>query len=182
MDPRIDFWTLPEYRLTGYLTERVEKAFYKRCPPEERPLFIQAENTPQPHSAESPQADISRQTSRSTKAPHTDEEKQEENASETVQSSEKPSEGPPAPSGKPEKAKKHDANLAFALHNVFWFQFWSAGICKLFGGSYTRVPLERRIMIVMVPYPRHSQHNHAARQPGPPQLAVCLVHICACIR
>ena len=26
--PRLDFWALPDYRLTGYLTERVEKAFY----------------------------------------------------------------------------------------------------------------------------------------------------------
>ena len=35
-----DLWALPENQLTHPLAQRVEKAFYSRCPPESRPTFL----------------------------------------------------------------------------------------------------------------------------------------------
>lgn len=37
----VDFWKLPDQRLTQTLTEELEKNFYARCPPEKRPVFTQ---------------------------------------------------------------------------------------------------------------------------------------------
>lgn len=46
-------------------------------------------------------------------------------------SDEKVQEEPQTKAGKP---KKHDANLGMALHNVFWVEWWTAGIFKLISG------------------------------------------------
>ena len=122
--PRLDFWALPDYRLTGYLTERVEKAFYKRCPTEERPTFILESEGGDPGN---PHEDASRQPSRPGKTPR--------NEASDICREDLPEPGRGAgakqaldvPRSQARgKTEKHDANLGMALHNVFWLQWWTA--------------------------------------------------------
>ena len=35
-----DFWELPQPQLTSSITDKIEKNFYLRCPPEKRPRFM----------------------------------------------------------------------------------------------------------------------------------------------
>ena len=35
-----DFWELPQPQLTSSITDKIEKNFYLRCPPEKRPWFM----------------------------------------------------------------------------------------------------------------------------------------------
>ncbi|KAH9919495.1 multidrug resistance-associated ABC transporter [Epithele typhae] len=136
-----DFWTLPNSRLTGHLTERVEHSFYRRCPPEERPTFIR-------DPAAGPQASgVSRQSSVSSETQHAEDEKQEDKATAEATSKRKAHSTPPetTKSGKP---RKYDANLAIALHNVFWVQWWTAGIFKLFSDTLnTCTPLVNQVLL-----------------------------------
>ena len=124
----VDFWSLPDHRLTGYLTERVERSFYRRCPPEERPAFIQENEDGDVSKLANGGVNVPLQSLRSTKTP--------KNAGESKSASEQLDEPrgeiPPTEGG---KSKKHDANLAIALHNVFWLQWWTAGIFKLISGT-----------------------------------------------
>ena len=127
----VDFWSLPDSRLTGYLTERVERSFYRRCPPEERPAFIQENEDGDVSKLAIDGVNVPLQSLRSTKTPkNAGESKSEEKASEKL--NEPRGEILPTEGG---KSKKHDANLAIALHNVFWLQWWTAGIFKLISGT-----------------------------------------------
>ena len=94
---------MPDYHLTGNLTERVEKAFYARCLPEERPAFIR----------ESADASANVVATDALERPSTS----------------------ATPGDKKQSAANHDANLAYALHNVFWLQWWTAGACMLIAGT-----------------------------------------------
>ncbi|PPQ74022.1 hypothetical protein CVT26_006961 [Gymnopilus dilepis] len=45
-----DFWELPRARLTSTLSDKVEKNFYERCPPEKRPRYMRGPDAVQPSS------------------------------------------------------------------------------------------------------------------------------------
>ena len=38
-----DLWELPQHQLTSAITDKTEKNFYSRCPPEKRPRFMDKE-------------------------------------------------------------------------------------------------------------------------------------------
>ncbi|KAI0674258.1 multidrug resistance-associated ABC transporter [Trametes maxima] len=137
-----DFWELPDARLTAPLTERVERAFYRRCPPEERPAFIGEQSEDPPGNTCGPES-VSRQTSNSTKqatVERVDVEREEKAQSAGLSSTDaKTSEG---------KQPTHDSSLLKALHSVFWLQWWTAGILKLFSDTLnTTTPLVNQVLL-----------------------------------
>ncbi|KAH9920031.1 multidrug resistance-associated ABC transporter [Epithele typhae] len=129
-----DFWRLPDYRLTGDLTERAERSFYQRCRPEERPAFIRVPAT-------------------------------ESNTEEKLDGDTVPEKLPEVTtSGKP---KKYDSNLALALHNVFWVEWWTAGVFKLVADTLnTCTPLVNQLLLTWLTqsfvYYRASTEEQAA--------------------
>lgn len=125
-----DFWALPDYRLTGHLTERVEESFYRRCPPEERPAFIRESDGGDLSEPCLGGVDASLQSLQSAETQRNAEAQPAEKASAS-RANEDICENVPNLEGEP---KKHDANLTIALHNVFWLQWWIAGIFKLISG------------------------------------------------
>ena len=54
-----DLWELPLSQLTSVITDKTEKNFYSRCPPEKRPRFMNKEtqNTISQTSLDSPSKD-----------------------------------------------------------------------------------------------------------------------------
>ncbi|KAI0777639.1 multidrug resistance-associated ABC transporter [Trametes elegans] len=135
-----DFWELPISSLTDTLTERVEQAFYERCTPEERPAFVLAENGDTHNTGE-----VSRQTSNSTKqaCAETSDERPVESANGLGPIDSKKKANSPGGS-KP----KYDSSLLKALHNVFWFQWWTAGVLKLCSDTLnTTTPLVNQVLL-----------------------------------
>ncbi|KAI0746725.1 multidrug resistance-associated ABC transporter [Daedaleopsis nitida] len=148
-----DFWSMPDNRLTDSLTERVEYAFYKRCPPEERPAFLsQAEH---PASGARPE-EVTRHSNASTKSPQGD----EKDPKADLKDCDRGADGP-------KKKSKHDASLLKALHNVFWLEFWTAGFLKLLSDTLnTTTPLINQLLLSWLTssyiYFRASEEQRAA--------------------
>ena len=97
--------------MTAKLSTDIEKAFYARCPPQERPQFL--------YETEVDGADLARQASEATEEAHVDPQK---------------AEGGEATKGKDASPAK-EPSLAGALHDVFWRQFWVAGVLNLISGT-----------------------------------------------
>ncbi|KAI0360724.1 multidrug resistance-associated ABC transporter [Trametes cingulata] len=138
-----DFWEMPDARLTGNITEQLERAFYIRCPPEERPSFVWEKDeglSRDDHDGNN----VSRQTSNSTKQIPLEKTDPEKADSSTATDS--PSKVPNQPKGK--KQPKQDSSLLFALHSVFWKQWWTAGVLKLFSDTLnTTTPLVNQVLL-----------------------------------
>ncbi|KAI1798260.1 multidrug resistance-associated ABC transporter [Ganoderma leucocontextum] len=138
-----DFWSLPDSRLTHPLTERVEKAFYSRCPPESRPSFL-PEDGGKFSTARTTESEeqLSRSSSKATKGRQTEETKEDAETTAGV-SSDKPGKE----KGKGNKPK-YDSSLLKALHNVFWTQFWFAGFLKFVSDTLnTTTPLVNQVLL-----------------------------------
>lgn len=133
----LDFWTLPDSRLTHALTERVEGAFYNRCPPESRPTFLSEDGgkSSAPRTRESVESKISRTSSKESQGRQTEAEK---DGAETTAglSSDGPRTRPDDKSKGKEDGPKYDSSLPKALHSVLWVQFWFAGLLKLVSGGF----------------------------------------------
>lgn len=110
---------MPPNQLTNDLTLKVEKAFYARCPPEERPAVLYEDVK---HDSDS--EDLTRQSS-TTKVPHLD--------GKDKFAAEGTDQGVNTPSG---KKPEYDSSLAKALYHVFFVQFWSAGLLKFISGNF----------------------------------------------
>ena len=63
-DDSADLWELPQSQLTSAITEKTEKNFYSRCPPEKRPRFMNKET--QNVSPTISQSSLSKDTARNT--------------------------------------------------------------------------------------------------------------------
>ncbi|EIW55759.1 multidrug resistance-associated ABC transporter [Trametes versicolor FP-101664 SS1] len=134
---KADFWQLPNATLTDALTERVEEAFYKRCPPEERPAFILQQTGGLSEDGPVHDDNVSRQTSNSTKhAPTPDKlDSEKQPAPQT----------PEQPSG---KKPKYDSSLVKALYHVYIVQLWTSGLLKLFSDTLnTTTPLVNQVLL-----------------------------------
>ncbi|KAI0659143.1 multidrug resistance-associated ABC transporter [Cubamyces menziesii] len=154
-----DFWQLPEWRLTNNVTERVETAFYRRCPPEERPAFIDTDNEDAPAKRRRGSDSISRQTSNSTKQGQLDKTDTEKGEPEDTHHF-----VPETPAG---KQPKYDSSLVKALYNVFWLQWWTAGMFKLASDTLnTTTPLVNQVLLTWLTksyvYLRASEEERAA--------------------
>ena len=135
-----DLWALPENQLTHPLAQRVEKAFYSRCPPESRPTFLfeDSEKLSSAHAHDSLDDDVSSVSSmESGKSQEKIEEDVEAAADRGACEIEKLQGQSRAKKGK-ESKRKYDSSLLKALHSVFWLQFWLSGLLKLTSGTCYR--------------------------------------------
>ena len=135
-----DLWALPENQLTHPLAQRVEKAFYSRCPPESRPTFLfeDSEKLSSAHAHDSLDDDVSSVSSmESGKSQEKMEEDVEAAAGGGASEIEKLQGQSQAKKGK-ESKRKYDSSLLKALHSVFWLQFWLSGLLKLTSGTCCR--------------------------------------------
>ena len=135
-----DLWTLPENQLTHPLAQRVEKAFYSRCPPESRLTFLfeDSEKLSSAHAHDSLDDDVSSVSSmESGKSQEKMEEDVEAAAGGGASEIEKLQGQSQAKKGK-ESKRKYDSSLVKALHSVFWLQFWLSGLLKFTSGTCCR--------------------------------------------
>ena len=102
-----DLWDLPSDRLTTVLTDRVESAFFARCPPEQRPSAFRET----PHDTDS-EVDVD--------VKHEDEQRAEGGVK----------------GEKTEEKQIYDASILKALHSVFYAQWWFAGLLQLCAGTF----------------------------------------------
>ena len=135
-----DLWALPENQVTHPLAQRVEKAFYSRCPPESRPTFLfeDCEKLCSAHAHDSLDDDVSSVSSmESGKSQEKIEEDVEAAAGGGACEIEKLQGQSQAKKGK-ESKRKYGSSLLKALHSVFWLQFWLSGLLKLTSGTCCR--------------------------------------------
>lgn len=130
----LDFWSLPDSRLTHSLTERVEKAFYSRCPPDSRPSLVSegAGKVSTAGTTDSAEKEASRSSSKEHKPRQTAETKEDAETTFRV-SSDEPQTGLGNDKGEGNE-RQYDSSLLKALHTVFWVQFWIAGFLKFVSG------------------------------------------------
>ncbi len=116
------------------MTERVEQSFYNQCSPEERPAFLfESGDAPLKKTTTGTNEKVSRQSTGSSQSPDNEEKTvHDEPGNDKSGNDSKASPG----RSKAEAGKKHkDPSLLRALHKVFWLQFWTAGVLKLFSGT-----------------------------------------------
>lgn len=130
---RPDLWELSRKRQTSSLSEEVEKNFYKRCAPDQRPVGLH------PPSNDSGLEATPRSSSNIAKEDEDIDEKTQspdlgKETEDTVE------DGAPAKSSQDKdsgRKPKYDASLWRALHTTFFWKFWIGGLLKLFSGTYT---------------------------------------------
>ncbi|KAI0717423.1 multidrug resistance-associated ABC transporter [Cerioporus squamosus] len=166
-----DFWSLPDYRLTGTMTERVEQSFYNQCPPEERPAFL-FETEDAPLNKTTTNGKASRHSTGSSQLPDTEEKTVNDEPGNDKSGND--SKASPERSNV-EAGKKHkDPSLLKALHKVYWVQFWTAGVLKLFSDTLnTTTPLVNQVLLSWLSssyvYYRASDEQRAAFGLAKPQ-------------
>ncbi|KAM5532133.1 hypothetical protein V8D89_014226 [Ganoderma adspersum] len=144
-----DFWSLPNTRLTNPLTQKVEKAFYGRCPPESRPSFLSQDggSSSTAPTTESAEKEPSQSSSKEDEARQLEETKDDVETTVRVSSDEPPT----VPGDEEDKGSdtQCDSSLVKALHSVFWVQFWTAGFLKLVADTLrTTTPLVNQVLLM----------------------------------
>jgi ATP-binding cassette, subfamily C (CFTR/MRP), member 1 len=154
-----DLWQLPPPKLTARLAERVEGNFYARCPPEERPYFLQppkgdpGSDVKEKGGKRDESADIEKRDSDDVDI------KRGASADDTVAAAPEVSKGkwqrprlstrptgttPTTRKGEP----KYDRSLLRALHATFWVRWWSAGVARLCSDTLkTTAPLVNKAFL-----------------------------------
>jgi ATP-binding cassette, subfamily C (CFTR/MRP), member 1 len=106
--------------LTASLTDDLEKEFYKRCPPEQKPYFMRDKTSLDAKDGDSGSSTIS-------------------TPSDVEKGVKQEKGGKPEGEDKGKKKQKADYKLLHALYSVFWLRWWTAGIMKLIGGKYALI-------------------------------------------
>ncbi|KAI0071668.1 multidrug resistance-associated ABC transporter [Panus rudis PR-1116 ss-1] len=150
-----DLWELPPTKLTETLSHRIEKGFYARCPPEQRPAHLRRTTSQQSE-------DVSHWDSVSDE---TDEPTVAEHAEKKPQSTKKKS-------GKPKP--KYDSSLVKAIYRTFMWQWWLSGALKLISDTLkTTTPLVSKVLLTWLTdsyiYYRASDAERAAVGISKPQ-------------
>ncbi|KAJ7730232.1 multidrug resistance-associated ABC transporter [Mycena maculata] len=122
-----DLWELPEPRLTAQTTDALEKNFYPRCPPEQRPrVFRESEES----------------VAETTSAGSVDEKK----GGTSKESEEAPEKPRRFWQRKPKK--QFDSSLFLAIHRTFFWRIWTGGIFKLLSDTLkTTTPLLNKVIL-----------------------------------
>lgn len=138
------------------MTDLIERDFYARLPFEERPksfLFGDEGKTLASHNSDAD--DNKEKEKKDVEAGAGEEEKSTNGAGE------KKDEG---------KDKKSNSYLLRAIHSVFFWRWWSAGLMLLFAGQY--VPFFNSTMsLTFLLSSRYPENNHASHYPSPAHLA-----------
>ncbi|KAL6300347.1 multidrug resistance-associated ABC transporter [Sparassis latifolia] len=148
-----DLWQLPSSRLTGSLGDEVERNFYARCAPEQRPIFLRdALAASEVERTDSRSDNVSSTASRTQDNTIEDEKNISE---EKVDPDEKVLEVEQGQSGKDrakpteeDKSKKYDGSLLRALHYTFFWRWWIGGILTLLASTLqTTTPLLNKVLL-----------------------------------
>lgn len=142
-----DLWQLPPDRLTGNLSDEVERAFYDRCAPEQRPAFLR-ERSPPEHGEV-----VKDSASSTTEAPGDEKQAFAEKRDAKLEGNVAPE--APSHTGNnqdtapgPVNKKKYDGSLLKALHKTFFWRWWSAGILTLIANTLTTTsPLVNKLFL-----------------------------------
>ncbi|KAJ3915478.1 multidrug resistance-associated ABC transporter [Lentinula edodes] len=127
-----DLWQLPSARLTGNVTDRIEKNFFQRCPPDQRPRHLR-QKLRQIWEAEVTDA-IPEQDNDSDSA--------YEGSSDTQKTDEKKS------VNKKNIEPKYDSSLLQAIYITFKAEWWISGMLKLISDTLkTTTPLVNKVIL-----------------------------------
>lgn len=130
LPPNEDLWELPKERHTDSLTEEIERNFYARCPPEQRPKELRPQD-PEDTRHSVPQPKKHRESGTDTLADdEIVDEKPRPSMEKTVDGAVHLIKNDASTKSKP----KYDSSLAKALHKTFFWRWWISGALKLFAG------------------------------------------------
>ncbi|KAJ7172563.1 multidrug resistance-associated ABC transporter [Mycena filopes] len=121
-----DLWELPESRLTGPTTDRLEANFYPRCTPEQRPSAFRAR--PDESSTETASVDSGKENKGT--------------------SSKKDAPKKPTRFWQRKPKKEFDSSLFLAVHRTFRYRIWFGGVLKLLADTLkTTTPLLNKVIL-----------------------------------
>ncbi|KLO19493.1 multidrug resistance-associated ABC transporter [Schizopora paradoxa] len=128
-----DLYTLPTRRHAHNLTDRIERAFYSRVPPEKRPrgfsFGVEENAAPSAGRGSDPQGE--KDTEAQTNV--------EEKAGELYEGKR---------GRKNRRTKKYDSSLLQAIHSAFFWRWWGAGLMLLLADTLkTTTPLVTRLLL-----------------------------------
>lgn len=124
----IDLWQLPPERQTEHLSRQIERAFYARCRPDQRPSFIQKPVSSSASDADSSSEDKKVEISEKDTpiGSEMDVEALRNEKAPTIDSV-KPPISADAGTNKPDAVeKKYDGSLLMALNATFFWRWWQA--------------------------------------------------------
>lgn len=161
---RVDLWHLPDKHLTDRLTHQVEKNFYARCRPEDRPRIpsVTDENAT---DVNGPATEVITDVNMEKKAEVKDD----------TEKAIDPASGPEPIANDDASAKQYDSSLIKALHTTFFWRWWAGGALNLFSGSKHPASVMNFLTCLLS---RHSEDNHTAGQQSLADVAdklICLL-------
>lgn len=124
-----DLWALPKTREADHITNRLQENFYKRCPPQQRPAFLQEDAT----TAEDADSDSltvnEKDKSEKAETPTPDLEQAKTKATKT------------------KTEPKHDASLVKAINRSYFWYIWGSGLMRLGAGAFPILELQGLALI-----------------------------------
>ncbi|KAJ3537700.1 hypothetical protein NM688_g6639 [Phlebia brevispora] len=144
-----DLWELARQRQTSTLSEEVERNFYERCAPDQRPLSFREPSGNPVDSSEPPLGSSSNTIKEDEDADEKVVTPDPEKASDGVDSVQDMKSSPVGKkSSKKTKEKQFDASLVKALHKTFFWRFWIGGFLKLASDTLkTTTPLVNKVLL-----------------------------------
>ena len=115
----LDLYTLPIRRQTHTLTNVIERSFYSRVDPKQRPKGLHFNDELNASTSDQGSSDTRFENEKDLEAEINSDEKRKGGADKT-------------------KGKKYDASLVRAIHSAFFWRWWSAGLMKLCAGELIR--------------------------------------------
>jgi ATP-binding cassette subfamily C (CFTR/MRP) protein 1 len=147
----LDFWLLPDAKLTGNLAARVEANFYARVPPEERPaMYRNLESAANNSVAARAPLQNDKEAALETLPSTPTQESKEDPSSDRPGVFQRRGTGvtPTTHFGKQKGTPNYDRSLAKALHAAFWRRWWLCGLAKLIGDTLkTTAPLVNKELL-----------------------------------
>ncbi|KAH9950728.1 multidrug resistance-associated ABC transporter [Amylocystis lapponica] len=149
-----DLWQLPPQRLTDHLSTTIERSFYDRCPPHQRPAFLRepsSDKCPEPSDTDSSTPTIENEKREFDEKPPGGSEKGELEPDEKAL----PADEETAPHGKGKgkepaggPRKKYDGSLLMALNATFFWKWWGSGVLYCIASLLnTTSPLVNKLLL-----------------------------------
>lgn len=138
-----DLWELPRPQHTDQLTKEIERNFYLRCPPEQRPKEFRDPNLADTRDA-SPHPGACKTSTTNTLA---DDDLADEKAGTPEKEAETFTEAKKGPAEGKSK-QKYDSSLFKTIHKTFFWRWWIGGFLKLFADTLkTTTPLLNKVLL-----------------------------------
>ncbi|CCM00202.1 uncharacterized protein FIBRA_02230 [Fibroporia radiculosa] len=135
-----DLWTLPNKYLASQLSDKVERNFFERCPPEQRPAFMQPRHNDDCTTSRESPSDIEMSAGEEAKLPQYESGPNYDQWARWI----------PGYGLKTNRSGeiKYDSSLLYALHTTFFWKWWAAGILTLIANTLnTCTPLVSQVLL-----------------------------------